>query len=142
MRIDALGPSGAYQTRNREVVTTTAGAAVVELSIVPPLYVSRTISAQRNTRPLPAEQREAALAKAADAFATGVIAGLDFDTYVDAGQPDIRGPDRGDAFERTRRRRCCRFGIRRSAAGPTRGRCPGLARRAHPRRCCGLGTAG
>ncbi|MFZ0906024.1 MAG: aldehyde dehydrogenase family protein [Mycobacterium sp.] len=83
MRIDALGPSGAYQTRNREVVATTAGAAVVELSIVPPLYVSRTISAQRNTRPLPAEQREAALAKAADAFATGVIAGLDFGTYVD-----------------------------------------------------------
>ena len=83
MRIDALGPDGAYQTRNREVVATTAGAAVVELSIVPPLYVSRTITAQRNTRSLPAEQREAALAKAADAFATGVIAGLDFDTYAE-----------------------------------------------------------
>jgi acyl-CoA reductase-like NAD-dependent aldehyde dehydrogenase len=83
MRIDALGPNGAYQTRNREIVATTAGVAVVDLSIVPPLYVSRTISAQRNTRPLPAEQREAALAKAADAFATGVIAGLDFDTYAE-----------------------------------------------------------
>ena len=47
LRIDALGPNGAYQTRNREVVTTSAGAAVVELSIVPPLYISRTIS----TRP-------------------------------------------------------------------------------------------
>jgi acyl-CoA reductase-like NAD-dependent aldehyde dehydrogenase len=82
MRIDALGPSGAYQTRNREIVTTTAGVAVVDLSIVPPLYISRTINAQRNTRPLPAEHREAALAKAADAFATGVIAGLDFDSYV------------------------------------------------------------
>ncbi len=83
MRIDALGPNGAYQTRNREIVATTAGVAVVDLSIVPPLYVSRAISAQRNTRPLPAEQREAALAKAADAFATGVIAGLDFDTYAE-----------------------------------------------------------
>ena len=82
MRIDALGPDGAYQTRNREIVTTTAGVAVAELSLVPPLYVSRTITAQRKTRPLPAGQREAALAKAADAFATGVIAGLDFDTYV------------------------------------------------------------
>ncbi len=82
MRIDALGPNGAYQTRNREIVTTTAGAAVAELSLVPPLYVSRSIGAQRNTRPLPAEQRETALAKAADAFATGVIAGLDFDSYV------------------------------------------------------------
>ncbi len=83
MRIAALGPDGAYQTRNREIVTTTAAVAVVDLSIVPPLYVSRTISAQRNTRPLPSEQREAALAKAADAFATGVIAGLDFDSYVE-----------------------------------------------------------
>ncbi|MGA8544491.1 MAG: aldehyde dehydrogenase, partial [Mycobacterium sp.] len=83
MRIDALGPDGAYQTRNREIVTTTAGVAVVDLSIVPPLYVSRTVSAQHNTRPLPAEQREAALAKAADAFGTGVIAGLDFDSYVE-----------------------------------------------------------
>jgi acyl-CoA reductase-like NAD-dependent aldehyde dehydrogenase len=83
MRIDALGPTGTYQTRNREVVTTTAGAEVVDLSIVPPLYISRTLSTQRNTRPLPAQQREAALAKAADAFATGVIAGLDFDTYAE-----------------------------------------------------------
>jgi acyl-CoA reductase-like NAD-dependent aldehyde dehydrogenase len=83
LRIDALGPNGAYQTRNREVVTSTGGVAVVDLSIAPPLYVSRTISTQRDTRPLPAEQREAALAKAADAFATGAIAGLDFDTYVE-----------------------------------------------------------
>ena len=83
MRIDALGPGGAYQTRNREIVTTTAGAAVAELSLVPPLYVSRTVNAQRNIRPLPAGQRETALAKAADAFATGVIAGLDFDSYAD-----------------------------------------------------------
>jgi acyl-CoA reductase-like NAD-dependent aldehyde dehydrogenase len=83
MRVDALGPNGAYQTRNREIITTTSGVAVVELSLVPPLYVSRTINAQRKTRPLPAGQREAALAKAADVFATGVIAGLDFDSYAE-----------------------------------------------------------
>jgi acyl-CoA reductase-like NAD-dependent aldehyde dehydrogenase len=83
MRIDALGPGGRYQTRNREIVTSTAGAAVAELSLVPPLYVSRTVNAQRNIRPLPTGQRETALAKAADAFATGVIAGLDFDSYAD-----------------------------------------------------------
>jgi acyl-CoA reductase-like NAD-dependent aldehyde dehydrogenase len=81
--IDALGPNGPYRTRNRELVTSTAGAAVAELSIVPPLYVSRAISAQRTARPLPSTQREAALTNAADAFATGVIAGLDFDTYVE-----------------------------------------------------------
>lgn len=83
MHIDALGAGGTYQTRNREIIATTAGAAVVDLSIVPPLYISRTLRAQRNITPLPAEQREAALTKAADVFVTGVIAGLDFDAYVE-----------------------------------------------------------
>jgi acyl-CoA reductase-like NAD-dependent aldehyde dehydrogenase len=80
--IDALGPSGEYRTRNREIVTSTAGVPVVELSIAPPLYVSRTIGAQRKVRPLPVAQREAALADASDIFATAVIAGLDFEAYV------------------------------------------------------------
>jgi hypothetical protein len=81
--IDALGPAGEYRTRNREVITDTAGVAVAELSIVPPLYVSRTISAQRQARPLPVPRREAALSKTAEIFANSVIAGLDFDQYVD-----------------------------------------------------------
>ena len=82
MYIDALGSAGEHRTHNREIVTSTSGVPVAELSIVPPLYISRTISAQRKARPLPVAQREAALAKAADTFATGVIAGLDFDAYV------------------------------------------------------------
>jgi acyl-CoA reductase-like NAD-dependent aldehyde dehydrogenase len=80
--IDALGPDGGYRTRNREVVTTTAGVPVAELSVVPPLYVARAIGAQRKARPLPRARREAALADTADAFATAVIAGMDFATYV------------------------------------------------------------
>jgi acyl-CoA reductase-like NAD-dependent aldehyde dehydrogenase len=82
VRIDALGVGGEYRTRNREIVMSTSGVAVAELSIVPPLYVSRTIGAQRKTRPPPVAQREAALAGAADAFATTVIGGLDFEEYV------------------------------------------------------------
>ncbi|MCV7088900.1 aldehyde dehydrogenase, partial [Mycobacterium interjectum] len=82
MRIDALGPGGDYRTRNREIITSTAGAAVAELSIVPPLYVSRTIGAQRKSRPLPVAEREAALGKAAELFATAAIGGLDFEGYV------------------------------------------------------------
>jgi acyl-CoA reductase-like NAD-dependent aldehyde dehydrogenase len=81
--IDALGPDGTYRTRSRELVSTTDGVVVAELTLAPPLYVSRAIGAQRGVRPLPAHQRETALAKAADAFAHGVIAGLDFDTYTD-----------------------------------------------------------
>jgi len=83
LSIDALGPDGGYRTRNREVVTTTAGAPVAELSMVPPLYVARAIGAQRRARPLPRAQREGALAAAADAFATAVVAGLDFAAYVE-----------------------------------------------------------
>ena len=48
--VDALGPGGEYRTRNRELVMSTAGVAVAELSIIPPLYVSRTIAAQRKAR--------------------------------------------------------------------------------------------
>lgn len=80
--LDALGADGEYRTRNRQVFTTTAGAAVAELSMVPPLYVSRTLGAQRKAAPLPIAQRAAALARAADIFGSGVIAGLDFEAYV------------------------------------------------------------
>ena len=81
--IDALGPNGEYRTRNREIIATTSGAPAVELSIVPPLYVSRTLGGQRKVRPLLALQREAALAEAAEVFSSAVIAGLDFEAYVD-----------------------------------------------------------
>ncbi len=81
--IDALGPTGAYRTRNREVITDTSGVPVAELSIVPALYVARTISAQRKLRPLPTAQRTAALAEAADIFINTELGGLDFDTYVE-----------------------------------------------------------
>jgi acyl-CoA reductase-like NAD-dependent aldehyde dehydrogenase len=80
--IDALGPDGEYRTRTRETITATDGVAVAELSLAPPLYVSRAVNAQRGARPLPAHEREAALAKAADIFANGVIGGLDFDAYT------------------------------------------------------------
>jgi acyl-CoA reductase-like NAD-dependent aldehyde dehydrogenase len=81
--VDALGPSGEYRTRNREIVTSTAGLPVVELSMVPPLYVSRTVGAQRKVAPLPVAQREKALANAADIFRTATVGGLDFDAYVE-----------------------------------------------------------
>ncbi len=82
LHIDALGIDGDFRTRNREKLT--CADPVVELSLVPPLYVSRTISAQRKTAPLPAGQREAALAAAADIFAGSLVAGLDFESYVGA----------------------------------------------------------
>jgi acyl-CoA reductase-like NAD-dependent aldehyde dehydrogenase len=82
-QLDALGPDGEYRTRNRQVINDTAGAAVAESSMVPRLYVTRSVSAQRKLRPLPGPEREAALAKAADIFMTSSIAGLDFGAYVE-----------------------------------------------------------
>ncbi|MBV9091581.1 MAG: aldehyde dehydrogenase family protein [Mycobacteriaceae bacterium] len=83
MRLDALGPDGEYRTRKREVITDTAGAPVADMSMVPRLYVTRCVTTQRTLRPLPAAQRDTALAKAAEIFAMSSIAGLDFDTYVE-----------------------------------------------------------
>lgn len=80
--IDALGVNGEHRTRNRAVITSVAGKPVAELSMVPPLYVWRTMSAQRKVPPLPAEERAAALGKAAEIFTGSSIAGLDFDSYV------------------------------------------------------------
>jgi acyl-CoA reductase-like NAD-dependent aldehyde dehydrogenase len=83
LAIDALGPGGDRRTRHREIITTTAGLPVAELSVVPPLYVARTITSQRKARPLPAEQRAAALHDAAEIFLNWSIAGLDFNAYVE-----------------------------------------------------------
>lgn len=80
--LPALGADGEYRPRSRGIITTTAGAPVVELSMVPPLYVSRTLSAQRKVTPLPVAERAATLSRAADIFADDVIGGLGFEAYV------------------------------------------------------------
>jgi acyl-CoA reductase-like NAD-dependent aldehyde dehydrogenase len=80
--LDALGPGGEYRTRKRELITDVSGAPVAEMTVVPALYVARSLNAQRRTRPLPAPQRKAALARAVEIFLSKEIAGLDFDRYV------------------------------------------------------------
>jgi acyl-CoA reductase-like NAD-dependent aldehyde dehydrogenase len=81
--IDALGPDGEYRTRGRVAIEDTAGRPVGALSLVPRLYVSRAISAQRKVRPLPTRQRQAALDRAVEIFTDASIAGLDFGAYVE-----------------------------------------------------------
>ncbi len=49
--LTALGPDGEYRTRNREIITDTAGVAVAESSVVPRLFVSRSIDEQRKLHP-------------------------------------------------------------------------------------------
>ncbi|MFY9921289.1 MAG: aldehyde dehydrogenase family protein [Mycobacterium sp.] len=80
--VDALGPTGGYRSRNRELITDTAGVAIAELTIAPNLYVARALNAQRRMRPLAIPQRRAALAKAAHTFLNSAVGGLDFEEYV------------------------------------------------------------
>jgi acyl-CoA reductase-like NAD-dependent aldehyde dehydrogenase len=80
--IDALGPTGEYRSRNRELIADAAGVAVAELTIVPNVYVARALNAQRKIRPLSVPQRRAALKQAADTFLNSVVCGLGFEDYV------------------------------------------------------------
>jgi acyl-CoA reductase-like NAD-dependent aldehyde dehydrogenase len=80
--LDALGTGDDYRARKVEVIADTTGTPVARLSMVPPLFVTRAVAAQRRAKPLPLAQRSAALAEAAEIFRTGTIAGLDFDEYV------------------------------------------------------------
>ena len=82
LALDALGPGGEYRTRTTQLVSDTRGEPVAELSVVPRLYVTRSVSAQRRGRPLPLAAREERLKRAAELFATSPIAGLEFDEYV------------------------------------------------------------
>lgn len=81
IELDALGPGGPYRTLNRLPVTDVAGAPIAELSLVPPLFVSRSVAALSRAEPLAADQRAVALAKAAEIFTTGVVAGLTVEEY-------------------------------------------------------------
>ncbi|WP_067139319.1 aldehyde dehydrogenase family protein [Microtetraspora malaysiensis] len=81
IHIDALGPHGAYRARNRLVVPDVAGNPLVELSLVPKLFVTRAMSAMRKADTLRLEERLAALAEAGELFATGVVDGLSATDY-------------------------------------------------------------
>ena len=81
--IEALGPGGAYRNRKRELITDVAGDPIAEMTIAPGLYVARTVNVQRMVRPLPVEERDAALVRAAKMFLSDEIAGLEFDSYVE-----------------------------------------------------------
>ncbi|MFD4028924.1 hypothetical protein ACFWRV_36250, partial [Streptomyces sp. NPDC058576] len=45
--IDALVPAGAYRTGRRETVLSVAGEPLAELSLVPGLYIARTLDRLR-----------------------------------------------------------------------------------------------
>jgi acyl-CoA reductase-like NAD-dependent aldehyde dehydrogenase len=74
--VDALGPRGPYRARTRLAVADVAGTPLVQLSMVPTLFVTRAMSALRKARTVPPGQRLPALAEAGELFATGVVEGM------------------------------------------------------------------
>ncbi|MBK6010920.1 aldehyde dehydrogenase family protein [Streptomyces sp. MBT53] len=82
--LPAFGTTGAYRARNIQTVTDVAGTALAELSLVPPLYVNRTMAALRRGGIMPADERADAMTRAAELFATGTIDGLTAEEYQHA----------------------------------------------------------
>ncbi|RPK84171.1 MULTISPECIES: aldehyde dehydrogenase family protein [Streptomyces] len=82
--LDALGPSGAYRTHNRQQILDVTGAPLAEMSLAPALFVNRTMKALRGAAPLPAPERAAALARAGELFRTATLGGFSPQEYEQA----------------------------------------------------------
>ncbi|MGH3752214.1 MAG: aldehyde dehydrogenase family protein [Pseudonocardiaceae bacterium] len=82
--LDALGHHGPYRARHRVPVPDVTGTPIAELSLVPRLFVQRSLAALRRADPLPADDRAAALDRAGHAFASATINGLPVGDYQHA----------------------------------------------------------
>ncbi|MGI5458715.1 aldehyde dehydrogenase family protein [Streptomyces sp. CA-249302] len=81
VQLDAFGANGPYRARKRQTVPDVTGAPLAELSIVPPLFVQRSLAALRSAEPPAPGARAAALERAGRLFADATIGGLDPDAY-------------------------------------------------------------
>ncbi|EFC80788.1 aldehyde dehydrogenase family protein [Parafrankia sp. EUN1f] len=81
VELAALGPAGEFRTRNQQAIMDVAGAQVAQLSLVPPLYVHRTVSQLRAAGVLPADAWTEILTEAAKLFASATIGGLTVGEY-------------------------------------------------------------
>ncbi|WP_241842095.1 aldehyde dehydrogenase family protein [Pseudofrankia sp. BMG5.36] len=82
LQLDALGPNGPFRSRERLTINDVTGTPMAELSLVPRLFVHRAMAALRKAETMPAEERLAALARAAEAFEHGAPAGIPTDEYT------------------------------------------------------------
>ncbi|MCJ1680412.1 aldehyde dehydrogenase family protein [Streptomyces sp. APSN-46.1] len=82
--LDALGAKGAFRARNRQAITDVSGAAVAELSLVPAVFVNRTMTALRKAAGRPVDERIDAIARAAEIFSAGTVNGQSVGEYEHA----------------------------------------------------------
>nr|WSZ99851.1 aldehyde dehydrogenase family protein [Streptomyces sp. NBC_00857] len=83
IQLEALGRDGAFRARNRTTVSDVVGTPLAELSLVPSLYVRRSLAALRAAHPLPATERTATLARAGRLFADATLGGVSPGEYRD-----------------------------------------------------------
>ena len=74
--LPALGSSGKYRARERSTIADVSGQPAASLSLVPTLFVTRTMSALHKANTLPMSERLEAISSATEKFASGLIAGL------------------------------------------------------------------
>ncbi|MGW1744057.1 aldehyde dehydrogenase family protein [Streptomyces sp. NPDC002092] len=80
--LDALGARGPYRARNRLSVTDVAGRESAELSLVPRLFVDRTMKALRRAAEPGPDERIGMIGRAAGLFATAELNGLTPEEYA------------------------------------------------------------
>jgi acyl-CoA reductase-like NAD-dependent aldehyde dehydrogenase len=81
LSLDALGSSGSYRARKPTPILDVSGQQRAELSLVPALYVGRTMNALRKAETLPLEERLDAIARSGQAYQTATIGGCSPDEY-------------------------------------------------------------
>ncbi|MFB6578161.1 aldehyde dehydrogenase family protein [Streptomyces sp. NPDC056402] len=81
LQLDALGAQGAYRARNRMTVHDVAGGEVAELSLVPPLFVERTMKSLHRASGPALDDRIRMIDRAAELFSTAVLDGQSVTEY-------------------------------------------------------------
>lgn len=80
--LDAMGARGTYRARNRLTVCDVAGRPSAELSLVPSLFVDRTMKAMRSSVACAPDEGIGMIGRAAGLFATATLNGLTPDEYA------------------------------------------------------------
>lgn len=80
--VDALGAKGSFRASRRTAIADVSGHETAELSLVPTLFVDRTLAALRKAEPLRADDCVEAFHTAARLFATGTVEGQSVDEYA------------------------------------------------------------
>ncbi|WP_086733156.1 aldehyde dehydrogenase family protein [Streptomyces glaucescens] len=80
-QLDALGAQGTFRARNRVAVTDVAGREVAELSLVPPVFVERTMKSLHRAASAAVDERISMIARAAELFSTAALGGQSVEEY-------------------------------------------------------------